>query len=405
MSRSSLTPSPLIALPMLLVGIFTPLALSACSAPVEFPDWSVPVPEGTRIIEYPVVPVEDRTERIELVEDLVIGQRGEDQNYILYRPRGVVADSLGRIFVLDGGNNRVQVFDANGEYLLTLGSEGQGPGELAQPMGIALAGDHLVVHDAQSAKFSVWSAGGDHIGDARFTEGRGPSGVVGLASGSLVGRHFIPEPNQQGDDFTLLYELVVFSQEAERTLALQEFPRFEPITVRRAMPNGGVMMMSVGTPSPRVDFAATPDGDIYTTFCAEYQIHAFDESGGELWALRLPWARIPFTQQDIDEIVESLRETIEDIDPSEIEWPQRYPALDGLKVDGHGRLYVFPYYKPEDSDERPVDVYSRDGEHLFSGWIPRMTWDFALGDYVYGPDSDDETGEERIIRYRLVWPE
>jgi hypothetical protein len=378
---------------------------AACSEPLEFADWSVPVAEGTRIIEYPVVPFEERAERIELVEDLVIGQRDEDPDYIFYRPRGVLADSGGRIFVLDGGNYRVQVFDVNGAYVRTLGSEGQGPGELAQPTGIALAGDHLVVHDTQNAKFSIWSAEGDHLGDARFTGGRGPVGVVGLASGALAGRHLRPQPNEQGDGFTLLYELAIFSQEAEKTLSLQEFPRFEPITVRRAMSDGRIMILTVAAPSPRLDFAATPDGDIYGTFCAEYQIHAFDETGRPRWALRLPWERIPFTQQDIDETLESMRERIEDVDMSEVDWPERYPALDTLKVDGHGRLWVFPFFKPEDSDERPVDVYSRDGEHLFSGWIPRMTWDFALGDYVYGRESDDETGEERITRYRLVWPE
>ena len=36
---------------------------------LEFADWTIPVPEGTRIIEYPHVPLEERNERIELVEE------------------------------------------------------------------------------------------------------------------------------------------------------------------------------------------------------------------------------------------------------------------------------------------------------------------------------------------------
>ncbi len=55
----------------------TALVLTACTpAPLEFPDWTIPVPEGTKIIEYAAVPMEERIERIELVEDLAIGQRG-----------------------------------------------------------------------------------------------------------------------------------------------------------------------------------------------------------------------------------------------------------------------------------------------------------------------------------------
>ncbi len=51
------------------------LSLSACAEPLEFADWTIPVPEGTRVIEYAAVPVEERTERIEVVEELVLGDR------------------------------------------------------------------------------------------------------------------------------------------------------------------------------------------------------------------------------------------------------------------------------------------------------------------------------------------
>jgi hypothetical protein len=66
---------------------------------------------------------------------------------------------------------------------------------------------------------------------------------------------------------------------------------------------------------------------------------------------------------------------------------------------------VFPYFGVENADEWPVDVYSRDGELLFSGWIPRASWQFAHDDFILGTETDEETGDERIIRYRLVWPE
>ncbi len=383
-----------------------PLALNGCGPePLEFPDWVVPVAEGTRIVEHPAVPIEERAERIELVEDLVISERGEDPNYIFYRPRQVVADPSGRMFVLDAGNSRVQVFDPDGEYIRTLGREGQGPGELSRPFGIAIAGDHLVVHDFSNGRFVVWSLEGEYIHDRRFEEGRGPSGLIGLESGLLLGRDTVRQPSEESREFSLQRELAIFSQEAEIVRRLQRFPRFKPVAIQRAMPGGGVMTVSTSAPSPATVFASTPDGDVYSGFTAEYQLFAFDESGTARWALRVPWERSPFTQADIDETVADLREAIEDVDVSEIEWPERYPAIEDLEVDGRGRLYVFPQFKAEDGDERPVDVYSRDGEHLFSGWIPRKLWDFALDDFVYGRSTDEETGEVRVVRYRLIWPD
>ncbi len=69
--------------------LLTLLAAVACSEPLEFADWTIPVPEGTRIIEYEHVPFEERTERIELVEDLKIGERRDEPRYAFYDPLGI----------------------------------------------------------------------------------------------------------------------------------------------------------------------------------------------------------------------------------------------------------------------------------------------------------------------------
>ena len=86
------------------------IALGGCSEPLEFADWTIPVPEGTRVIEYDDPAIEYRGGRIELVEDLVVGARGEDPNYLFFRPSGVAVDSAGRMYVVDMGNTQVQVF-------------------------------------------------------------------------------------------------------------------------------------------------------------------------------------------------------------------------------------------------------------------------------------------------------
>ncbi len=49
------------------------LATASCAEPLEFADWTIPVPEGTRTVEYAGAPSANRTERVELVTDLVIG--------------------------------------------------------------------------------------------------------------------------------------------------------------------------------------------------------------------------------------------------------------------------------------------------------------------------------------------
>lgn len=93
-----------------------------------------------------------------------------------------------------------------------------------------------------------------------------------------------------------------------------------------------------------------------------------------------------------------------DANRSEVYVPTHKPALTRVAVDGHGQVFVFPWFDDDDTEARPVDVFSAAGERLFSGWVPELRWSDAHGDFVYGHEADDDTGEERIIRFRMIEP-
>ena len=42
------------------VFAFVAMTLSACSEPLEFADWTIPLPEGTLVIEYAAVTGDER---------------------------------------------------------------------------------------------------------------------------------------------------------------------------------------------------------------------------------------------------------------------------------------------------------------------------------------------------------
>ncbi len=52
----------------------------------------------------------------------------------------------------------------------------------------------------------------------------------------------------------------------------------------------------------------------------------------------------------------------------------------------------------------PVDIYSPKGERLFSGMIPIDSWHSAVGSHLYRIETDPETEEQIVVRYRLVEP-
>ena len=94
-----------------------------------------------------------------LVEQLVLGDDEEaPAEYLLTFPERVRTDSKGRIYVKDRRRADVRVFDASGQYVTTIGSRGEGPGEMQRIAGIHVDGqDRLTVSDPLLARFTIFT--------------------------------------------------------------------------------------------------------------------------------------------------------------------------------------------------------------------------------------------------------
>ena len=76
----------------------------------------------------------------------------------LNAPSAIAIDSAGDLWIADKGNNRVQKFSPGGQFLAKFGAYGTNPGQLWSPNGIAVGADG-----------SIWVS--DFIGVQRFTAG------------------------------------------------------------------------------------------------------------------------------------------------------------------------------------------------------------------------------------------
>lgn len=100
-------------------------------------------------------------------------------------PRDVAIGVNGQIYVVDGGNFRVQVFDRTGRYLNSFGSVGKQMGNFARPKEIATdASGNVYVVDAAFGNFQIFNAEGDllmFIGERSEIDGPArymlPSGI------------------------------------------------------------------------------------------------------------------------------------------------------------------------------------------------------------------------------------
>ena len=125
----------------------------------------------------PLWDIEPPATGIELEYVRTLGGPDEtDENYRFFFPYDVEVDKYGSIYILDMRNHRIQKFDNDGNYLLTIGREGEGPGEFRNAFDITI-NDHggLIVPDSGNRRLSVFSGDGKYVreipaGNAQFTE-------------------------------------------------------------------------------------------------------------------------------------------------------------------------------------------------------------------------------------------
>ncbi|MBI4984569.1 MAG: 6-bladed beta-propeller [Rhodocyclales bacterium] len=114
-----------------------------------------------------------------------VGKRGSGPGEFNL-PRDVAIGKNGQLYVVDGGNFRVQVFDKDGKYLQSFGTVGKQLGNFARPKEIASDREgNIYVADAAFGNFQIFNAEGEllmFIGDRSEQEGPGkymlPSGIA-----------------------------------------------------------------------------------------------------------------------------------------------------------------------------------------------------------------------------------
>lgn len=79
----------------------------------------------------------------------------------LFGPRDVAVDSQGQLWVTDTGNDRIQVFTLQGQFVKTVGGTGKGPGQFDEPVGIDIGKDgSIYVADMYNRRVQVLNADG-----------------------------------------------------------------------------------------------------------------------------------------------------------------------------------------------------------------------------------------------------
>jgi DNA-binding beta-propeller fold protein YncE len=120
---------------------------------------------------------------------------GDEDPGTFSKPSNVAVDGEGLVYVTDTMNNRVEIFDADGNFISMFGKAGDGPGNFARPKGIAIDSDgHIWVADAFTNRIQLFDREGHLL--AFFGTGGNLPGQFSVPSGVYVdkqNRAFVTE--------------------------------------------------------------------------------------------------------------------------------------------------------------------------------------------------------------------
>lgn len=191
------------------------------------------------------------------------------------RPQGIAFGKDGRIYVSDTGNDRVCVFDKDGDFLFEFGGKGiveTAPGVKPNwegglfnfPLGIDVDEEgNVYVADFSNDQVQVFDPEGKFLRafpDPKEPTGRGSSGYGG--TGIAVTDVSVADGRVFATD---VYQVFVFTTEG-KLLAQYGKPGVEPGDLDH--PNG---------------IAAAPGGGFYVSDSNHNRVTAFDEDGEVLW--------------------------------------------------------------------------------------------------------------------------
>ncbi len=272
--------------------------------------------------------------RLELVKTL--GDiNAEDENIAFYMPSDIVFDAQGNWYILDTGNHRIQKFSPDGKYLDTIGSRGQGPGEMSYPVSLDIDPQgNLLVSDPNNQRVQILLPDGKEYKTIRMTQG-----TIGVAriltTGQLVmnasGGFIMMGMGEEDKDKELPKLMKIIDLEGNTQ---KEFGTQHDYKNRMLNRRGNSVL-----------FAVDKDNNIFLVFPFQNRIEKYSPEGKLLWKSdrELNYSMAPPKNKGKREARGgSVR----------IQAPQMNRCTNGVAVDDKGRLWIITLDRQVKEDEK-----------------------------------------------------
>lgn len=303
--------------------------------------------------------VDSPVSRIEMIPCAVIGSGEFSGEYTF----GAICDTDfledGSIVILDRVKCCASVFSRSGEFLYSVGCQGEGPGEFTNPDFLTPIEGGLIIFERQSAKASIFNLDGEYQGElAGCGSFQIPNYCRITGDSLLVGG--ITTRDETGGETGAAYTVVVCDMELKPVDSLYSH--------HFIMEYGDISGMLRNT-SFSCSFAGDRPGNVFVAPASteEYRILGYDMNGETILNLVLEKEMVKRSREETALEAERMnsifRARSSETPPAHQPLEYRYMIPpNGIHTDNLGRIWV----RNGLTSEHEFDVYDYHGELLFT---------------------------------------
>lgn len=394
--------------------------------------------DGVERLTYPSTPAGDLGWAVDTVGVLGDAFASDAYQFDNVSPGGLGADDDGSLYILDRQGDRVLKYGPDGRHLATYGRQGEGPGELSQPISLAIGpADTIWVTDFSNGRITGFPQDGGAPRTVPFPDDAGVPGqrLAVVEDGFITMFRPLFNFRRSGGSWSMSRGGDESDDRGPPLLpVLRLTPSLEPADSLWTTPEPPMDMVQLESADrlmvtmmsrefyPEFQWSAFSDGGIVVSDSAAYVLHILDAEGNRVRTLERGPAPRPVTEADRELARERVREENEssiriggagpddEIQQRLLEqrlekmtFDDLVPRVVSLRVDPADRIWVGVSEATPDEVER-IDIYDRNGTLL--GELRG----FPVPDVFLGPDRigvlrRDELDVQQVVIMRVTRPD
>jgi hypothetical protein len=326
------------------------------------------------VIKNPSTP-QFRRAVVEFKEDFTIKESDANASYLFHKPCGLLLDEKQCLYVLDSGDADIKVFDGCGQFIRTVGRQGNGPGELDVPTCMDMFQNEIAVYCAQNRRLTFFGLDGKYK--------RTLSSKSALANMQI---------DSEGNVFALAFVI----RDGQGKYELQKFdPNLNYLKTLISCDRSPYWCCFIAGPT----FAITNKDLIVYGHPEKYELKIFDNEGRLIQKIQKNHNPVRIPKEETESAAKTIPSAMSTIN---VVWPEYYEPFYKLYIDEEGRIIVNTHYRLVGNKEKTFDVFSSDGKFLTTINLNYFSTCLWTNGRLYALEEDDD-GFPIVRVYRVIW--